>query len=866
MGEHVNFLCIIIKINSMFFRKLRKKYRRKKTRKKIYVLLKNTFLLGVAFSFFVVGIILIWATSLKIPDFNALDDRKTTNATEIYDRTGKVLLYNVHEEVKQTVVPFYDISPYIKNATVAIEDSEFYDHIGIRPISFLRAVIANITTGDLTGQGGSTITQQVIKNALLTTEKKVSRKLKEWIIAIKLEQEYSKDEILALYINEAPYGGNIYGVEEASFAFFGKHAKDITLPEAAYLAALPQRPSVLSPYGNHTNLLEERKNLVLSRMNELNFISKDEYNEAIIADVEFLPRSSHGIKAPHFVTWVKEQLVEMYGERGLQENGYKVITTLDYNLQQKAEEVVTKYAEENELKFNAKNAGMVGIDPKTGDVLVMVGSRDYFDVENDGNFNTTLSQNRQPGSSFKPFVYATAFTQGYTPDTILFNLQTEFSTICTPEGFPLTSENSPKDCFMPKNYDNTYNGPMTLRDALAQSVNVPAVKLLYLTGITNSLLTAENMGITSLTNSNEYGLTLVLGSGGVSPLEMTSAYGVFANEGVRIQPQNILYIENNEGKTIRSFSGDPKRVIDKNVALQISDILSDNIARTPAFGARSYLYFEGRDVAVKTGTTNEYRDAWIIGYTPSFALGTWVGNNDNSSMEKKVAGFIVAPMWNDMMQQVLVEYPHEIFSKPEPTTTINDKPILRGIWEGGERYFIDKISRKKATEYTPEELVEEKVLTNIHNILYWIQKNNPRGPQPQKPEEDFQYLLWEYSVQKWIQQNGYSTSSQNNVPTEYDDIHTPEKSPTITIIKPDNNSNISNTSPYTIKVMYKKTFNITHVDYFVNDIFIGRSKKAPYDLTFTPKELKQIKTENILKAVIYDSVLNTNETISRFKI
>ena len=866
MGKHGNFLCIKVEINSMFLRKLRKKIRRKKFRKKLYTQLKNVFFLGVACGFFVVGAMLVWATTLKIPDFNALNARKTTESTEIYDRTGKILLYNIHEEVKQTVVPFYDISSHIKNATVAIEDSEFYDHIGIRPISFLRAIIANITTGDLTGQGGSTITQQVIKNALLTTEKKVSRKLKEWIIALKLEQEYSKDEILALYINEAPYGGNIYGAEEASLAFFGKHAKDITLPEAAYLAALPQRPSVLSPYGNHTDLLEERKNLVLRRMSDLNFISKDEYNEAVKTEVIFLPRSSHGIKAPHFITWVKEKLIEMYGERGLQENGYKVVTTLDYDLQQKAEEVVVKYAEENEIKFNAKNAGMVGIDPKTGAVLVMVGSRDYFDVENDGNFNTTLSQNRQPGSSFKPFVYATAFTQGYTPNTILFNLQTEFSTTCTPEGEPLTSENSPNECFMPRNYDDTYGGPITLRNALAQSVNIPAVKLLYLTGINNALLTAKDMGITSLTDPDEYGLTLVLGSGGVSPLEMTSAYGVFANEGIRVPYQNILYIENSEGEVIRSFGGNPKRVIDRNIALQISDILSDNIARTPAFGARSYLYFNGRDVAVKTGTTNDYRDAWIIGYTPSFALGTWVGNNNNSSMEKKVAGFIVAPMWNDMMQQVLTEYPQETFPEPEPTTTINDKPILRGIWEGGERYFIDKISGKKATEYTPEELVEEKVLINIHNILYWIQKDNPRGPQPQKPDKDFQYLLWEYPVQKWVQKNGYSTSTQNNIPTEYDDIHTLEKSPTITITNPINNTKISNVYPYTIKVTYKKTFNITHVDYFVNDLFVGRSEKAPYNLTFTPKELKQVKTENVLKAVIYDSVLNKSETTIQFRI
>lgn len=851
-----------------YFKKLYKKYQRKKARKKLYTFLKNITLLGVSVGFFGAGMILIWATTLKIPDFNALNDRKTTNGTEIYDRTGEILLYNVHEDVKQTEVAFHDISPYIKNATVAIEDAEFYNHIGIRPLAILRAVLVQLGLGGnrYEGQGGSTITQQVVKNALLTTERKISRKLKEWIIAVKLERVYSKDEILSLYINEAPYGGNIYGIEEASLSFFGKHAKDVSLAEAAYLAALPQRPSVLSPYGNHTDLLEERKNLVLSRMKDLNFISEEDYLLAQAEEVEFLPRSSHGIKAPHFVTWVREKLIELYGERALQENGYKVVTTLDYELQQQAEEVVETYAEENEIKFNAKNAGMVGIDPKTGGVLVMVGSRDYFDVENDGNFNTTLSQNRQPGSSFKPFVYAAAFTQGYTPDTTLFNVQTEFSTTCTPQGEPLTSENSPNECFMPKNYDGEYTGPMTLRDALAQSVNVPAVKLLYLVGIQKALSLAEDMGITSLTNPDEYGLTLVLGSGGVSPLEMTSAYGVFANEGVRVPYQNILYIEDQEGNTIRSFGSNAETVLDRNVALQISDVLSDNTARTPAFGARSYLYFDGHDVAVKTGTTNDYRDAWIIGYTPSFVLGTWVGNNDNSSMEKKVAGFIVAPMWNDMMKRALETMPTEEFTEPEETTTLSDKLILRGIWQGGESYFIDKLSGKLATEYTPEELKEEKVLTSVHNILYWVDKKNPRGPQPTNPEKDSQYLLWELPVILWAAQNGYGTSSQNSIPTEYDNIHTPEKSPTITILKPQNNSRIPKSNSYSTIVQYKKTYTISHVDYYINDILIGRVDKSPYSITFTPSELKQIKNTNTLRAVIYDSVLNSSETTVEFRI
>jgi penicillin-binding protein 1C len=845
--------------------KFLKKLRRKKRQRLIHVILRDVFILFIAAGFFGAGILLIWASTLKIPDFTAIDDRKTTNATEIYDRTGEVLLYSIHEEVQQTKVPFNDISLYVKNATVAIEDSDFYTHHGVRPLATLRAVFIQPLRGSGV-QGGSTITQQVIKNTLLTSERTISRKMKEWVLAFKLEQAFTKDEILSLYLNEAPYGGNIYGIEEASLTFFGKHAKDLNLTESAYLAALPQRPTVLSPYGNHLDLLEERKNLVLSRMRDIGFISEDEYNSAISTEVTFVPRASHGIKAPHFVTWVRERLAEMYGERALQENGYKVITTLDYELQSQAEAIVAEYGAENEVKFNAKNAGMVGIDPKSGDVLVMVGSRDYFDVENDGNYNTTLSPNRQPGSSFKPFVYATAFEMGYTPETVLFNVKTQFSTLCDAFGNPTAPGATTASCFMPKNYDYNYTGPMSLRDALAQSVNVPAVKLLYLIGIKNAIHTAENMGITTLTNPNEYGLTLVLGSGSVSLLEMTNAYGVFANEGVRVPYQNIIRIEDGEGTTLRSFGGTRTQVMDKNIARQISDVLSDNVARTPAFGANSYLYFGGRDVAVKTGTTNDYRDAWIIGYTPSFVLGTWVGNNDNSSMEKKVAGFIVAPMWHAVMQKQLAQAPVEEFVKPETTTTQADKPILRGLWQGGESYVVDALSGKLATERTPSSLRIERVIPNIHNILFWVNKSDPRGAQPGNPLSDPQYLLWEIPVQVWANTHGYGSSTTVVIPTEYDDIHVPEKSPKISISSPSYQSTLSQLGTYTITINQQSTYPIVRIEYYINNVFIGESEKSPFNFSFTPNQIKLLREDNELKAVAHDVVQNTGEATTLFRV
>jgi membrane peptidoglycan carboxypeptidase len=370
------------------------------------------------------GLVFFWISTFKIPDLNSFDDRKVSQSTKIYDRTGQILLYDVFNNVRRVSVSYDKISKNIKNATVAIEDNEFYQHHGIKPTAIIRAVLANFT--QLFGakgysQGGSTITQQVVKNSLLTTEKTISRKIKEWVLSLEIERVLSKEQILALYLNESPYGGSIYGVEEACETYFGKTANDVTIAEAAYIAALPQAPSLYSPYGNNRPKLDARKNLVLSKMLENKFISQDEYNLASKEIVTFKPQEKTGIKAPHFVTYIKQYLEEKYGASVVSERGLKVTTTLDYSLQEKAEKIVKEYALSNKTKFNAENAAMVAIDPKTGQVLVMVGSRDYFDKEIDGNFNVALAH-RQPGSTFKPFVYATAFNKGYTPDTVLFDL------------------------------------------------------------------------------------------------------------------------------------------------------------------------------------------------------------------------------------------------------------------------------------------------------------------------------------------------------------------------------------------------------------------------------------------------------------
>ncbi len=680
-------------------------------------------------------------------------------------------------------------------------------------------------------------------------------------MSLKLERLYGKDEILSIYLNESPYGGSIYGVEEASQSFFGNPAKDVTLAEAAYLAALPNAPTYYSPYGNHKDKLEERKNVVLYRMFENGFITESEYDAARKEKVEFRAQEEKGIKAPHFVFFIKQYLEEKYGVRFVEEEGLKVITTLDYSLQEKAEEVAKKYALENKKHFNAENAALVGINPSNGEVLVMVGSRDYFDKEIDGNFNVALAR-RQPGSAFKPFVYAAAFEKGYLPQTVLFDLKTEFSVECNPDG---TKKFPSATCYNPENYDNTYRGPVSLREALAQSINIPSIKTLYLAGLNNSLQTAKDVGITTLTDINRYGLTLVLGGGEVSLLEMTSAYGVFGNGGVRIPYNSILRIENKEGKVIEESNPEPIVVIKDDVARKINDVLSDNKARTPAFGAGSPLYFPGRDVAAKTGTTNDYRDAWIIGYTPDFALGAWAGNNDNSPMEIKVAGFIIAPLWNAFMTEVLKDLPDKKFSRVSDTTDKTLPPSLRGFWEGGESYIIDRISGKRATEFTPEETKKEKVVRSVHSILYWIDKNNIYGPRPDQPHNDPQFVSWEYAVRLWKEERAIVDESSSVIPTSPDNIHVPENKPRVVIISPADNALVAQGN---IPVFVSATgpYPPTRMDLFVNGSYVASSRNAPFELSFSTNDVFIVKEENEIKVVVFDSVFNKSETVIHVRI
>ena len=672
--------------------------------------------------FLFAGGLFLWAATLQLPDIASIENQKMDQSLKLYDKTGTVLLYNINNNAQRTIVTLDHISPNVQNATVSVEDPNFYTNHGIEVRAILRAILADITPGGVT-QGGSTITQQVIKLTVLTTDKTITRKLKEWVLALKIEQVLSKQKILELYLNQASYGGHIYGVEQAAETFFGKHASEVSVPEAAYLAAIINAPSYYSPYGSHKKELDARKNLVLEKMFEHGYLTAAEKDAAKATSISFLTPKTSSITSPHFVFYVQQYLENKYGESVLEEGGWSVITSLDANLQAKAEEIVKARAASNQTNFNASNTGLIALDPSTGQILAMVGSRNYFDTQIGGNFNVTLAA-RQPGSAFKPFAYAEAFIKGYTPDTVVFDARTQFSTSCQPNDFSTTAP-----CYSPVNYDNAFVGPMTLRDALAQSRNIPAVKVLYLAGIADTLKLAKSMGISTLRDQNQYGLTLVLGGGEVTLLDMASAYGAFAQNGVHRAPISVLQIKDASGSIIEDNTQNPgDQVLPESVAEKINDILSDPVARAP-LGENDLLSFPGHDVAVKTGTTNNYKDAWTIGYTPNLVVGMWAGNNDNTPMVRKVSGFIVGPMWHEFMAYALGTLPNQSFTRTEYDESAL-KPVLRGVWQ------------------TPG------ADGRIHDILYWVNKDDPTGPTPVNPASDSQFTLWDLPAQNWVAQHG----------------------------------------------------------------------------------------------------------------
>jgi 1A family penicillin-binding protein len=690
---------------------------RKKFRISQHVLL-TAFLAILGIGFFAVGMVLIAVAVTPTPDINSFSARQVDQSTKIYDRTGQVLLYDYNRDARRIVVPLADISANARNATIAIEDSSFYEHGGVRFTSIIRAVIKDISGGSL-AQGGSTITQQVVKNTLLTNKKSVVRKIHEWVLATKMEKSYSKDQILEAYLNTIPYGGTLYGIEAASEAYFGIPAKDLSIAQSAYLAAMIQAPSYYAPNGAHRAELDARKDLVISRMLKLGLIDDAAYEAAKSEEVVFSSRGKSTIIAPHFVFYVLNQLERMYGANALM-SGLTVITTLDAELQTKAEEVVSTAANKNEASGGAKNAALVALDPKTGQILSMVGSRDFFDEAIDGQYNATLAL-RQPGSAMKPFIYARALMQGYTPNTVVFDVPTQFSTACA----PTDTRNNESPCYAPRNYDGKFRGAMTFATALAQSINIPAVKVLYLAGVQPSIDLAKSMGLTTLGDAKQYGLTIVLGGGEVRLLDIVSAYGVFANNGVRNPPVSILEVSDRSGTTLSEFVPAPSQVLSPAIARTMASMLSDEQARIPEYNPGGVLAVPGYEVAAKTGTTDNFRDAWTIGFAPNLAVGVWIGNNDNSPA-KSLAGLVAAPMWKQVMAYGLSKYPKEYFGEAEGITS-GTHPMLQGVWQIPDANG----------EAVP------------HSLLYWFDKSNPRGGPPSNPAGDPQFAAWEYGIRAW---------------------------------------------------------------------------------------------------------------------
>lgn len=724
-----------------------------------------SFLAGV-FSF----IALVAWFAKDIPDPHRLQDRSIAETTKIYDRTGEVVLYEIHGDEKRTRVELADISPYAIHGTIAIEDKDFYSHHGFSIRGIIRALLKDITSGSL-AQGGSTITQQFVKNAILTSKKSPIRKLKELVLAIEIERRFTKDEILALYLNEIPYGSVAYGIESASEMFLGKNAKDLTLSEAAFLVSIPQAPTYYSPYGNHREALVTRSHVVINQMLEQGYITKEEAENALKDDVlaRVQPKREK-IIAPHFVFMVREQLADMFGEQMVEQGGLQVRTTLDAKMQAYADETVRKYAS-GLSRWNASSMALLSLDPKEGDVLAMVGSADYFDNEIDGKFNI-LTGLRQPGSSIKPMVYTAAFEKGYTPETVLYDVETEF-------------KNIPAD-YRPRNYDLKEHGPVMMKEALAGSLNIPAVKTFYLTGLNNTLALASRLGYTTFDPKN-IGLSFALGGNEVRPIEHIASFSAYAQEGQLPTTQTILDVKARNGEMLYEVQHEKKEVMDPEIARLTNSVLSNNDLRAYIFGATNYLTLPDRPVAAKTGTTNDNRDAWAIGYTPSLVTGVWVGNPKKGVMKAGADGSIVAaPIWNEYMRKATKSMSVEQFTPPQPILT--DKPILQGEKDLRQEYEVDAVTGKLATDATPAEFRVKRKYGIPHSILFFVDRDNPRGPAPTNPESDIQFENWEAGVRDWALRNGFV---EQLPPTEFDDVHNTALSPTVTISQPNENALIS---------------------------------------------------------------------------
>lgn len=597
------------------------------------------FLMGIIFSTIFIFLPITTIIFLQeLPNPRELSLKNIPQTTKIYDR-NKILLYEIYTDQNRTLVSLSDIPKNLQNATLAIEDKNFYNHPGFDITSIIRALKENIINKKPI-QGGSTITQQLIKSSFFTSEKKFSRKIKEIILAYWAERVYAKDQILEMYFNQVPYGGTAWGVEAASEVYFGKHVKELTLGESAFLAGITQAPSTYSPYNQDQTIWKKRQKEVLSRMLILGFINTEQKKKAEKELLRF-KKPQIPLLAPHFVMYIKDILIKKHGISAVERGGLNVITSLDLKKQDFVQKIVNEEVEKNKY-LNLTNGAALITDPKNGDVLAMVGSKNYYDTENDGNVNITTTL-QQPGSTVKVITYSAAILKGLTPANMIND---------SPSTFP---GDTGLNAYSPVNYDGKYFGRVTMRFALANSLNLPAVKILQRIGTDTMVELGKKMGVSTWTNSSNYGLSVTLGGFETTMLDMATVFGTLSNKGSRVDIEPILLITDAKGNVLEKKDYKSQSVLPEGVAYIISDILSDNQTRSAVFGSNSQLNIPGHKVAVKTGTTDNKRDNWTIGYTSDYVVTVWVGNNDDSPMNQALASGITgaAPIWHNVMVNLI---------------------------------------------------------------------------------------------------------------------------------------------------------------------------------------------------------------------
>lgn len=683
-----------------------------------------------------------WAQFIfKLPQPGQLVTRSQALSTKIYDREGNIL-FKMYRNENRTLLPLGEAPLELKQATIAIEDAEFYNHHGFSTRGIIRAFRRNLAGAELSG--GSTITQQLVKNTLLSPEKTITRKIKEIILAIRVEMTFTKDQILEMYLNEVSYGGSSYGIEEAAQVYFKKSARELTLAQSALLAGLPKAPTTYSPFGANPQLARARQLEVLSRMVQENFITPEEAENAGAEKLEFAPQKTD-IKAPHFVMYIKQLLVEKYGERMIEEGGLSVYTTLDPKIQEMSESIVLREVKKVE-NLRISNGAALVTNPGNGEILAMVGSKDYFDQKIDGNFNITTAL-RQPGSSIKPLNYAYAIENKlYTPSSTISDTPVTFKAAGSPP-------------YSPKNYDGRFHGIVSIRTALGSSYNIPAVQILASYGVQKMVDLGRKLGISTWQDPSRYGLSLTLGGAEVKMIDMSVLYSTFANSGKKTALEPIIRVETHTGKVLEEQGcketqeapvvgrfirqaqaaeaapvGCSLQALSTGTAFLITNILKDNRARSPAFGPTSRLIVKNHpEVAVKTGTTQNQRDNWAIGYTQDYVVTVWVGNNNNLPMARVSSGVTGAtPIWQNIFTELLKNSPSKEWPIPEDVVKL---PFCADQLPGLEEYFLKGTEPKGSCVARPkEEGAEEKTEEEKEKDKILEGRSTPKSPSPQKSE------------------------------------------------------------------------------------------------------------------------------------